>query len=39
MREELSVEDVCEFSALSVSRVSPLIFPIAAEREYIAQFV
>ena len=37
IREGLSVEDVCELSALPASRVNPLAFPIVAEREYTAQ--
>ena len=37
IREGLSVEDVCELSALPASRVNPLAFPIIAEREYTAQ--
>ena len=32
IREGLSVEDVCELSALPASRVNPLAFPIVAER-------
>lgn len=37
IREGLSVDDVCELSALPASRVNPLAFPIVAEREYTAQ--